>query len=85
MPRSDASDAQLQSNIDYVCSTGLVDCKQIQNGGSCFEPNTLQNHAAYVMNAYYQAAGRNPYDCDFAQSGVITATDPSFGTCKFGA
>ncbi|GFY83409.1 O-Glycosyl hydrolases family 17 protein [Actinidia rufa] len=37
-------------------------------GGACFVPDTVQAHAAYVMNLYYQAMGRNDYDCDFEQT-----------------
>lgn len=83
VPKPDVGEAVLQANIDYVCSTGLVDCKQIQDGGSCFLPNTLQNHAAYAMNAYYQAAGRHDFDCDFRQTGTLTVSDPSYGECKY--
>ncbi|GLU02350.1 hypothetical protein SLE2022_196040 [Rubroshorea leprosula] len=82
IPRSDASDAALQANIDYVCSTG-VDCLPIQPGGACFDPNTLRSHAAYAMNAYYQANGRHDFNCDFSHSGVITSADPSYEACSY--
>lgn len=76
VPRSDASDAALQKNIDFVCSSG-VDCKPIQEGGPCFQPNTVKSHAAYIMNAYYQANGPQDSNCDFKHTGVVTTTDPS--------
>lgn len=76
VPKPDATGAALQSNIDYVCSTG-VDCRPIQAVGACFEPNNVRAHAAFVMNSFYQANGRNDYNCDFAHTGVITFTDPS--------
>lgn len=76
VPKSNASDQALQANIDYVCSNG-VDCQPIQAGGPCFSPNTVRSHAAYAMNAYYQALGRHPFNCDFGGTGVITTTDPS--------
>lgn len=76
VPRSDASDEALQANIDYVCSTG-VDCKPIQDGGACFNPNTVRSHASYAMNVYYQASGRHDFDCDFGHTGVLTTADPS--------
>jgi hypothetical protein len=76
VPRSDASDEALQGNIDYVCSRG-VDCKPIQDGGACFNPNTVRSHASYAMNAYYQAFGRQDVDCDFSHTGVLTTVDPS--------
>lgn len=76
VPKSDASDAALQANIDYVCGTG-VDCKPIQAGGPCFNPNNVRSHAAYAMNAFYQANGLHDYACDFNKTGVLTSADPS--------
>ncbi|KAF8402915.1 hypothetical protein HHK36_011007 [Tetracentron sinense] len=77
VPKVDASDEALQANIDYVCSLGVVDCKAIQAGGACFDPNTLRSHASYAMNAYYQTSGRHDFDCDFSQTGLLTSSDPS--------
>ncbi|KAF9602491.1 hypothetical protein IFM89_028505 [Coptis chinensis] len=72
LPRSGADPEDLQNNIDYVC--GLrIDCRPIQAGGPCFLPNTVQAHASYAMNAYYQAMGRNPYNCDFRETATITS------------
>nr|XP_043634699.1 glucan endo-1,3-beta-glucosidase-like isoform X1 [Erigeron canadensis] len=82
VPKPDATVAALQSNIDYVCSNG-ADCRPIQAGGACFEPNNVRSHASYIMNAYYQTNGRNDFNCDFAHTGVITFTDPSKGSCKY--
>ncbi|XP_050156588.1 glucan endo-1,3-beta-glucosidase-like [Malus sylvestris] len=79
--KSAASNQALQSNIDYVCSTG-VDCKSIQPGGACFD-NDVRARASYLMNAYYQANGRHDFNCDFSGSGQITTTDPSHGSCKY--
>lgn len=80
--KSDANDAALQANIDYVCSRGF-DCKPIQAGGACFNPNNVRSHASYAMNAYYQANGHHDYNCDFNSTGVITTTDPSHQTCNY--
>ncbi|XP_056166129.1 glucan endo-1,3-beta-glucosidase-like [Syzygium oleosum] len=82
VPRSDASDQALQANIDYVCGA-QVDCKPIQAGGACFDPDTVRSHAAYAMNAYYQAFGGHDYDCDFGKTGTITAVDPSYEACAY--
>ncbi|PQQ11693.1 glucan endo-1 3-beta-glucosidase [Prunus yedoensis var. nudiflora] len=75
VPRTNASDAALQANIDYVCSSG-VDCKAIQKGGPCFQPNTVRSHAAYVMNAYYQSVGPQDYNCDFKQQDSLPPLIP---------
>ncbi|KAJ1688617.1 hypothetical protein LUZ63_012772 [Rhynchospora breviuscula] len=74
VPKANTSGTALQNNINYACQ--YVDCKPIQMGGSCFQPNTLQAHAAYAMNAYYQFYGRYDYDCNFSDSAVVTTTDP---------
>ncbi|XP_058109652.1 glucan endo-1,3-beta-glucosidase-like isoform X1 [Magnolia sinica] len=82
VPKPGVSVQALQANIDYVCSTGL-DCSPIQSGGPCFTPDTIESHAAYAMNAYYQSNGRNDFNCDFAQTGTVVTSDPSYGTCKY--
>ncbi|CAD5184420.1 unnamed protein product, partial [Musa acuminata subsp. malaccensis] len=81
--KADASAAALQANIDYACGSGGANCRPIQDGGACFYPNTPLSHASYAMNAYYQAAGRHDFDCDFGHTGVLTSTDPSKYSCPF--
>lgn len=76
MPRAGAEEEALQSNIDYVCGSGM-DCGPIKEDGPCFLPNTVQAHAAFAMNLYYQAHGRSDYACDFKQTGAPTDIDPS--------
>ncbi|PKA48561.1 Glucan endo-1,3-beta-glucosidase [Apostasia shenzhenica] len=78
-----ASEAALNANIEFACGTAGVDCRPINAGGPCFEPNTAQAHASYAMNAYYKASGRHDFNCDFSQTGVIMTSDPSYGDCKF--
>ncbi|KAF3433707.1 hypothetical protein FNV43_RR24810 [Rhamnella rubrinervis] len=80
--KKEATSQQLQANIDYVCSSG-VDCKVIQPGGACFEPNDLWSHASFIMNSYYHVSGRHDYNCDFSHTAVLTSVDPSIGTCKY--
>ncbi|KAF7810887.1 glucan endo-1,3-beta-D-glucosidase [Senna tora] len=82
VPKSGASDAQLQANIDYACSHG-IDCGPIQAGGACFEPNTVASHAAYAMNLYYQTQGKNPWNCDFSQTATLTSQNPSYNACTY--
>ena len=78
--KKEATSQQLQANIDYVCSSG-VDCKAIQPGGACFQPNDLRSHASFLMNSYYHVSGRHDYNCDFSHTAVLTSVDPS--TSKF--
>ena len=85
LPKAGVPDSELQSNLDYACSQS-IDCSPINPGGACFEPNTLASHAAYAMNLYYQTFGKNPWNCDFAQTATLTSSNPSklsiFGTTK---
>ncbi|XP_044461192.1 major pollen allergen Ole e 10-like [Mangifera indica] len=83
VPKPDTNDQALQANIDYACGSAGVDCKPIQPGGDCFEPNDLKAHAAFAMHAYYNANGRNDHNCDFAQTGTFTNQNPSTDKCVF--
>jgi exo-beta-1,3-glucanase (GH17 family) len=82
VPKAGISEAQLQTNLDYVCGHGL-DCSAIQPGGVCFEPNTLTAHATYAMNLLYQTSGRNPWNCDFSQTATLSSSNPSYNGCTY--
>ncbi|XP_062227173.1 glucan endo-1,3-beta-glucosidase-like [Phragmites australis] len=83
VPKPAADEMVLQENIDFVCGQEGIDCSAIRPGGICYEPDTVQGHAAYAMNLYFQSNGQHAFDCDFVQTGVVTTTDPSYGGCKF--
>lgn len=83
VPKVEASEAALQANINWACSEGGVNCEAVQAGGPCYNPNTVRSHAAYVMNAYYQAEGHKDFNCDFASTGLVTISNPSYGACEF--
>ncbi|KAM7253595.1 hypothetical protein ACFE04_021749 [Oxalis oulophora] len=82
VPKTGATDEQLQASLDYACSQG-IDCGPIQPGGVCFEPNTVQSHAAYAMNVYYQHSNKAPSDCDFSQTAILTSQNPSYNGCVY--
>lgn len=72
-PSSDQ--ATLLDNINYACSH--VDCRVLSSGCPCYSPGNLINHASIAMNLYYQANGRNYWNCNFKNSGLIVITNPS--------
>lgn len=80
--RSDASEQAMQRALDYACGGG-ADCAPIQSTGLCYMPNTLQAHASYAINSFYQRRGNAPADCFFAGAGATAATDPSYGSCVY--
>ncbi|XP_022734227.1 PLASMODESMATA CALLOSE-BINDING PROTEIN 3-like [Durio zibethinus] len=80
--RSDASNQALQTALDYACGTG-ADCSPLQSSGLCFLPNTIQAHAAYAFNSYYQRRAMAPGSCDFAGTATVAKTDPSYGSCVY--
>ncbi|KAG5029462.1 hypothetical protein AAZX31_05G143700 [Glycine max] len=80
--RSNAGYGALKSGLDFACSHG-ADCRAIQPGGSCFNPNTIQNHASYAFDSYYQRNGKNPGACNFGGAATIAVSDPSFGRCVY--
>ncbi|KAK3025044.1 hypothetical protein RJ639_043322, partial [Escallonia herrerae] len=80
--KSGAMESAIQSALDYACGIGGADCSTIQQGGSCYNPNTLQNHASYAFNSYYQ---KNPVQtsCEFGGAAMLTNTNPSTGSCIY--
>ncbi|KAH0784593.1 hypothetical protein KY290_004191 [Solanum tuberosum] len=81
--KNGAGDTSLQSALDYACGMG-ADCSAIQQGGSCYNPNSLEGHASYAFNSYFQ---KNPAQtsCDFGGAAMITNSNPSSGSCVFPA
>nr|GMD42300.1 glucan endo-1,3-beta-glucosidase 3-like [Ipomoea batatas] len=82
--RSGVPEITLQSALDYACGIGGADCSGIQQSGSCYNPNSLQNHASFAFNSYYQ---KNPLptSCDFGGTAIVTSTNPSSGSCVYPA
>ncbi|XP_010247078.1 PREDICTED: PLASMODESMATA CALLOSE-BINDING PROTEIN 3 [Nelumbo nucifera] len=80
--RSNASSDVLQTALDYACGAG-ADCTPIQSSGLCYLPNTIQAHASYAFNSYYQHKAMAPGSCDFAGTATVAMTDPSYGSCVY--
>lgn len=80
--RSDASNQALQTALDYACGSG-ADCTPLQSNGLCFLPNSIQAHASYAFNSYFQRKGMAPGSCDFSGTATVAKTDPSYGSCVY--
>ncbi|CAN6280712.1 unnamed protein product [Urochloa humidicola] len=76
------TDLELQNGIDYACGMGGADCSAIQPMGSCYNPNTIQAHASYAFNSYFQR-NPSPTSCDFGGAGMLVNANPSSGTCMY--
>ncbi|KAJ0035160.1 hypothetical protein Pint_24210 [Pistacia integerrima] len=77
------SDDQLQRNIDFCCTELPASCKDIEDGGSCYNPTNKVSNASVVMNIYYQIMGKHLHNCNFNNSGILVYDDPSVGSCVY--
>lgn len=75
--RAGARQFDLQNALDWACGLGMADCRPIQAGGPCFEPNTLLSHASFAFNTYYQQNGNSDIACNFGGTAILTKTNPS--------
>lgn len=79
--KNNAEDGALQSAIDWACSVdgGRANCEAIQQGGACYDPPDLQQHASYAFNDYFLRSGgaASPAACDFSGAAALTALNPS--------
>ncbi|KAE9598176.1 hypothetical protein Lal_00003897 [Lupinus albus] len=80
--KSGVPESTIQTALDYCCGMDSVACSQIQQGGSCYNPNSLQNHASVAFNSYYQK-NPAPTSCDFGGVATLVNTNPSSGSCIY--
>jgi hypothetical protein len=78
-----ATEAALQDGLNYACGQGGVDCSAIQPGGSCFQPDTVLDHASYAFNSFFQKDVGGIARCDFGGTAILSYVDPSTPTCMY--
>ncbi|GMH11535.1 hypothetical protein Nepgr_013376 [Nepenthes gracilis] len=81
--KEDADSDKLRDGLNWACGPGHADCSAIQEGKPCYYPDTLQNHASYAYNEYYQKMHSVGGTCDFGGTATTTTADPSYGSCAF--
>ncbi|KAL8129520.1 hypothetical protein V2J09_018675 [Rumex salicifolius] len=77
------SHVDVQNALDWACGMGQADCRPIQNGGPCYQPDNILLHASYAFNSYYQQNGNSDVACNFGGTAAITKHDPSYEKCSF--
>ncbi|CAN8252896.1 unnamed protein product [Cochlearia groenlandica] len=74
---------KLQEALDYACGEGGADCRPIQPGATCYDPESLEAHASYAFNSYYQKKSRGVGTCDFGGAAYVVSQVPKYGKCEF--
>ncbi|XP_015958852.1 glucan endo-1,3-beta-glucosidase 4 [Arachis duranensis] len=74
---------KLQAGLNWACGQGQANCAAIQAGRPCYLPNNLKSHASYAYNDYYQKMHNAGGTCDFDGTAMVTAEDPSYGSCVY--
>ncbi|KAF3331338.1 glucan endo-1,3-beta-glucosidase 13 [Carex littledalei] len=76
-----AGKEKLQMALDFACGEGGADCTLIQPGAACYEPNTIEAHASYAFNSYYQKNSRESWTCNFGGTAYVVSQTPKIGKC----
>ncbi|XWS47391.1 hypothetical protein CRYUN_Cryun14cG0148200 [Craigia yunnanensis] len=78
-----AGKEKLQAALNYACGEGGADCHQIQPGATCYDPNTIEAHASFAFNSYYQKKARQMGTCYFGGAAYVVTQPPKYGNCEF--
>lgn len=80
-PSASLDDPQVALSVSYAC--GLADCSCLGYGTSCGNLDERGN-ISYAFNSYYQKNNQLDTACKFPNLSMVTKTDPSVGSCRFG-
>ncbi|KAK4539039.1 hypothetical protein RGQ29_032027 [Quercus rubra] len=83
--KGDVGKEKLQSALEYACGEGGADCHPIQPGATCYNPNTVEAHASFAFNSYYQKKSRAVGSCYFGGAAYVVTQPPRYGSCEFPA
>ncbi|XP_027330127.1 glucan endo-1,3-beta-glucosidase 12-like [Abrus precatorius] len=78
-----ADKVKLQAALDFACGEGGADCRPIQPGATCYNPNTVEAHASFAFNSYYQKKARAGGSCYFGGTSYVVTQAPRYGSCEF--
>ncbi|KAI4390086.1 hypothetical protein MLD38_002234 [Melastoma candidum] len=79
----DVGEERLQRALDFACGEGGADCRPIEKGATCYEPNTVVAHATYAFNSYYQRNARAAGTCYFGGAAYLVTHPPNYGKCEY--
>ena len=72
-----AGKEKMQMALDFACGEGGADCRPIQPGATCYDPNSLEAHASFAFNSYYQKNARAGGSCYFGGAAYVVTQQPS--------
>ncbi|GAV60496.1 Glyco_hydro_17 domain-containing protein/X8 domain-containing protein [Cephalotus follicularis] len=81
--KDNADSDKLQEGLNWACGQGHANCNAIQAGQPCYNPDTVESHASYAYNDYYQNMRSVGGTCDFQGTATTTTNDPSYGSCIY--
>ncbi|XP_068636708.1 glucan endo-1,3-beta-glucosidase 6-like [Aristolochia californica] len=80
-PQASLDDPSIATSVSYACANG--DCTSLGYGTSCGDLDARGN-ISYAFNSYFQKFNQFDSACEFPNLSMITKTNPSTGTCRFG-
>ncbi|GFS36497.1 O-Glycosyl hydrolases family 17 protein [Actinidia rufa] len=80
-PSANLDNPQVAISVNYACA--LADCTSLGYQTSCGNLDSRGN-ISYVFNSYYQRNNQLDQACKFPGLSMVTKTDPSVGSCRFG-